>query len=305
MTAWGQHETHSTRSPLDTENYVAKSTPRNQKGQEIGHDSESTNRVVTSGRSGREPDAARAICPSGGGLRKGTPLVMDEQASARAVDAVEEVHSKVAPISVGMLNSSRAGMPLGDHPKAWLQFVKDHWKRARAFARHTIKCHRMLEKIVEGRMSQVDPKIVGDDGIKEHILHTQDGESAASVKRTKPLLGLCQPRALLTAFVETGGEFGNDFEVDDTLRWLSHESGEARSWRRTLPRKMRYRGCWALKMVVLLDGIDGYWKVAVNDLVLLSAQLTIVGKLAREFVRAKIGTAYATVKLFHAKIYSK
>ena len=61
---------------------------------------------------------------------------------------VEEVHSKAAPISAGMLNSGRARMPLGDHPEAVVEFVEDPWKRARATTGRASKCHRKLQHVL-------------------------------------------------------------------------------------------------------------------------------------------------------------
>ena len=87
---------------------------------------------MNSERSGSKFCAARVICLGSEGLTKVASLVMGEQAATRAAGTVEEVHSKAAPISAGMPRSSRAGMPLGDHPKAGLRFAKDPWKRARA-----------------------------------------------------------------------------------------------------------------------------------------------------------------------------
>ena len=59
-------------------------------------------------------------------------VVVNEQATARAADTVEEVRSKAAPISVGMPTSGCARVPLRDHPLAGRRLVKDPWKRAQA-----------------------------------------------------------------------------------------------------------------------------------------------------------------------------
>ena len=230
MTTWRQQEIRSIRSPLDTEKCAAKRTPRSQKVQETGHDGESTSRIVNSGRSGSEPCAARAICPGGEGLRKEVPLVMNEPASARAADTLEEVHSKVAPISVGMPSSGRAGMPLGDHPKAGSQFIKDPWKRARALAGNTAKCNHMLQNIAGGTRGESHGRQAHGQRPQGVPFHTWDGGSTASVKRTEPLCGPCQPGALTTALEGPESEIGQDKEVDDTSRGLRRPtSGEARN----------------------------------------------------------------------------
>ena len=245
VTVSRQHRTYSIRSPVDIEEHVA-AIQRSQLVQDTGQDDVSTRKIATSSGSGSEHDAARVLHSSGGGLRKVTLMATDEQAPARAADIVEEVRSKAAPISVGMLTSRRSRMLLGDHPEAVLELVEDPWKRAHAHKEHTLKCNHTLHSAgdilqAEGE-SAFRELIMDDDGRNTqcpngtekccpggNYIPTSDVETAASVRGTGPFLGFCIRSAICLAGVETRNEIGHGREVDVTPRRLwSLKSGEAR-----------------------------------------------------------------------------